>query len=120
MHRVARPGIGPRRPIAGDEDESAAEAVRRPMERPALRARRLTKPTNAFSKSLESQKHAMALQFLSYNPTRRHATVKTTPAVAAGIAERPVSMLHFAAMLEKEERVRGIRLTSCFSAVVSK
>jgi hypothetical protein len=36
----------------------------------------------------------------------------STPTVASGIAERPMSMLDFWALLENEASVRGGRLTS--------
>jgi hypothetical protein len=40
-----------------------------------------------YSKDLETHKHAVALHFGVYNFVRRHHTLKTTPAVAAGIEE---------------------------------
>lgn len=38
-----------------------------------------------YSKDLETHKHAVALHFGIYNFVRKHATLGTTPAVAAGI-----------------------------------
>src|SRR5260221_7385794 len=84
-----------------------------------MSVRRLTRLTNAFSKALENHKHAIALHILAYNFMRKHKTLKTTPAVAAGIAERPMTMLDFVAILEKEERIRGSRLTGYLPAAVS-
>jgi IS1 family transposase len=56
--------------------------------------RRMTRLTNAFSKSVEHHAHAMALTFMFYNFARPHQTltkkakgVKTTPAMAAGVAD---------------------------------
>lgn len=85
-----------------------------------MNVRRLTRLTNGFSKAMENHKHALALHFLSYNFMRKHATLKTTPAVAAGIANRPMTMLDFVGILEKEEQVRGTRLTSYLPAVAAK
>ena len=50
-----------------------------------MHCRRLTRLTNAFSKKLENFQAAIALSFAYYNFCKRHMTVKTTPAVAAGV-----------------------------------
>jgi IS1 family transposase len=54
-----------------------------------MHMRRLTRLTNAFSKKFESHCHMMALYFVWYNFIRNHTTLKTTPAVAAGLADQP-------------------------------
>ena len=72
--------------------------------------RRYTRLTNAFSKKLENHAHMCALTFMHYNFCKRHSTVKTSPAVAAGVAghiwtlEELVLMIdsHFAAMIETQ------------------
>lgn len=51
--------------------------------------RRLTRLTNAFSKKLENFKAAVALHFAYYNFVRIHQTLRTTPAMAAGLVESP-------------------------------
>src|SRR6266496_4739656 len=53
-----------------------------------MHSRRMTRLTNAFSKKLENHKHAMALHFLYYNFVRIHQTLRTTPAMAAGVTDR--------------------------------
>jgi IS1 family transposase len=50
-----------------------------------MHCRRLTRLTNAFSKKLENFQAAVALNFAYYNFCKRHITIKTTPAVAAGV-----------------------------------
>jgi IS1 family transposase len=61
-----------------------------------------------YSKDLETHKHAVALHFGIYNFVRKHATLGTTPAVAAGIElerwtlERVVEMTE-AFIRQKEE-----------------
>jgi hypothetical protein len=37
---------------------------------------------------MENHAHAMALHFLYYNFVRIHKTLKTTPAMAAGVTDR--------------------------------
>lgn len=54
-----------------------------------MHCRRLTRLTNAFSKKLENFKAAIALHFVFYNFVKIHGTIKATPAMAAGVAERP-------------------------------
>jgi len=54
--------------------------------------RRLTRLTCAFSKKYENHEAALALHFLHYNFVRRHSTIKTTPATACGIADKPWTM----------------------------
>lgn len=50
--------------------------------------RRFTRLTNAFSKSLVSHKHALALHFAHYNFCRLHQTLRCTPAMQAGLTDR--------------------------------
>ena len=54
--------------------------------------RRFTRLTNAFSKKYENHCHALALYFVFYNFIRKHATLKTTPAVAAGLVDEQYKM----------------------------
>ena len=62
--------------------------------------RRFTRKTNAFSKKLH--RHAMALSvfFTHYNSVRLHASLGTTPAVAAGLCKEAYTMEWFAKMVE--------------------
>jgi hypothetical protein len=60
-----------------------------------MQMRRLTRLTNAFSKKVDCHLYAVALHFMFYNYCRPHMTlskarngVHTTPAMAAGIADR--------------------------------
>lgn len=48
--------------------------------------RRFTRLTNAFSKKAENLVAAVSLHFIHYNFCRVHQTIKTTPAIAAGVA----------------------------------
>jgi len=73
--------------------------------------RRFTRLTNAFSKRLENHKYAVALHYFHYNFIRVHLTIKTSPAVAAGVANKVWTMLDFVKMLEREEELLGGRLS---------
>lgn len=52
-----------------------------------MQMRRFTRLTNAFSKKLQNHACAVALHFMYYNFARVHQTLKTTPAVAAGVTD---------------------------------
>jgi IS1 family transposase len=54
-----------------------------------MHMRRFTRLTNAFSKKFESHCHMVALYTVWYNYIRTHKTLKTTPAVAAGLSDAP-------------------------------
>jgi hypothetical protein len=53
-----------------------------------MHSRRMTRLTNAFSKKFENHQHAMALHFIYYNFVRIHKTLRTSPAMAAGVTDR--------------------------------
>ena len=50
--------------------------------------RRFTRLTNAFSKKVEMHAQSVALHFMYYNFVKIHATLRTTPAQAAGVTDR--------------------------------
>lgn len=54
--------------------------------------RRFTRLTNAFSKKVENHAHAIALHFMYYNFCRVHQTIKTTPAIAAKITDKIMTL----------------------------
>ena len=82
--------------------------------------RRFTRLTNGYSKKIENHEHAVALHYFYYNFIRKHHTLKTTPAVAAGIADRALTVLDLVKMVEAEEAKLGERLTSYLPAKKSK
>jgi transposase-like protein/IS1 family transposase len=54
--------------------------------------RRLTRLTMGFSRKLLNHEAALGIYFAAYNFVSKHSTLKTTPAVAAGIATAPWSV----------------------------
>lgn len=62
--------------------------------------RRMTRLTNAFSKKIENQAHAVALHFMHYNFARIHQTLRVTPAMEAGIAQHVWSLEEIAGLLD--------------------
>jgi hypothetical protein len=65
---------------------------------------RFTRLTNGFSsKKLVNHGHAISLFYFHYNFIRKHMTLGTTPAVAAGLMDKPLTIADLVAMLEAEE-----------------
>ncbi len=62
--------------------------------------RRFTLLTNAFSKKLENHAAAISLHFMHYNFCRVHQTLRTTPAVAAGVADHVWSVEEIVRLLD--------------------
>lgn len=62
--------------------------------------RRFTRLTNAFSKKIENLTAAVSLHFAHYNLCRVHQTLKTTPAVEAGIEDHVWSVEELVGVLE--------------------
>jgi hypothetical protein len=54
--------------------------------------RRFTRLTNGFSKKIENHCHAIALYFMYYNFARVHQTLRVTPAMEAGLADRVMTI----------------------------
>lgn len=68
-----------------------------------MQNRRFTRLTNAFSKKVENHAHMLALYFMSYNFVRIHKTLRTTPAMAAGVSESLWSMEDVVRMIDEYE-----------------
>ena len=102
-----------KKPRIGDPDleKVSTSYVERQNLTQRMSNRRMTRLTNAFSKKVENHEHAVALHYFHYNFVRKHMTLKTTPAVAAGIAASPLTMLDLVKMIEAEEAKAGGRLT---------
>lgn len=71
--------------------------------------RRFTRLTNALSKKVENHAHAVALHFMYYNFVRIHKTLRVTPAMAAGVADRLWEIGDIVALVEAAEPKPGKR-----------
>ena len=85
-----------------DADKISTSFVERQNLTMRMSMRRFTRLTNGFSKKVENHAHAVALHFMHYNFGRMHKTLKTTPAVAAGVAKAPWTMEQIAALVKTE------------------
>ena len=68
--------------------------------------KRMTRPTNAFSKKAANHAHMMAIYFMHYNFVRIHQTLKVTPAMAAGVTGKPWEMADMVKVFEDREADR--------------
>jgi IS1 family transposase len=65
-----------------------------------MHMRRFTRLTNAFSKKFMSHVHMVALYTVWYNWVRIHKTLRVTPAMAAGLTDRLMSMEDVVALID--------------------
>jgi IS1 family transposase len=83
-----------------DPDHISASYIERANLTMRMGMRRFTRLTNAFSKKIENHAAAVALHMMHYNFGRRHMTLRTSPAVAAGIADHIWSIEEIVALLD--------------------
>lgn len=69
-----------------------------------MKMRRMTRLTNGFSKKIEGLEAAVALHFMHYNFCRIHQTLRTTPAMAAGIADHVWSIEQVVGLLAGQSK----------------
>lgn len=90
------------KPITGKPERKhiATSYVERQNLTMRMSMRRFTRLTNAFSKKVLNLSAAIALHFMYYNFCRVHQTLKTTPAVASGIADHVWSIEEIVGLLD--------------------
>ncbi len=94
-------GAEPKRIMGNpDWDHVSTSYVERSNLTMRMSMRRFTRLTNAFSKKFENHCHALALYFVWYNFCRIHKTLRVTPAMAAGVTDKLMSMEDIAQMVE--------------------
>jgi len=71
--------------------------------------RRYTRLSNGFSRKLQNHAAATALNYFAYNFIRIHRTLRTSPAMAAGVTDRLWSAKDLAALWEAYEQRRAER-----------
>jgi 3-methyladenine DNA glycosylase/8-oxoguanine DNA glycosylase len=74
-----------------------------------MHTRRFTRLTNAFSKKVENHAHSVALFTTYYNFVRIHKTLRTSPAMAAGVTDRLWEIGDIVALVEATDTQPGKR-----------
>lgn len=69
-----------------------------------MHMRRFTRLTNAFSKKVENHAYSVALHFMYYNFVKVHKTLRMTPAMAIGVADKIWDIEDIVEILEKWEK----------------
>lgn len=95
--------------IAGNPDRATTSTshVERNNLNVRMHSRRMTRLTNAHSKKMANHAHAMALHFLYYNFVRQHATLRVSPAMAAGVSSRLWEMKDVVTLIETWETMQA-------------
>lgn len=75
-----------------DEDTICTSHVERQNLTMRMNMRRFTRLTNGFSNKVENHAAMVSIHFLNYNMIRKHQTIRTAPAVAAGVLDKPMKM----------------------------
>jgi len=91
-------------PVFGNPDEAliSTSYVERCNLTMRMHMRRFTRLTNAFSKKIENHYHAIALHFMYYNFVKQHKSLRITPAMAAGITKRFMTLEDIANLVKYE------------------
>jgi len=71
-----------------DEEHISTSLIERQNLTMCMSMRRFSRKTNAHSKKLANHKASVAMHFMWYNFIRTHETLKTTPAIAAGVTRK--------------------------------
>jgi IS1 family transposase len=87
-----------------DEQHISTSFVERQNLSVRMTNRRYTRLTNGFSKKLENHAASIALGYFAYNFIKIHRTLRTSPAMAAGVANRLWDVSDLVALWEAEER----------------
>lgn len=92
--------------ITGNPDEAHISTSYAERQNLTMRMsmRRFTRLTNAFSKKFENHCHSLALYFVWYNWMRKHKTHGKTPAMAAGLTDKPMLMADLVEILDNREQ----------------
>lgn len=92
-----------KRPVIGNPDPQhiSTSFVERSNLSMRMHMRRFTRLTNAHSKKLNNHRHACSLYAAFYNWTRIHTTLRTTPAMAAGLTDHVWTMEEIIGLMDE-------------------
>lgn len=93
------------RVISGDPDMAKVSTSYAERQNLTMRMsmRRFTRLTNAFSKKFANHCHSIALYFVFYNWIRKHKAHGKTPAIAAGLTDKALTMADVVALIDARQ-----------------
>jgi len=83
-----------------DHEHASTSYIERQNLTMRMSMRRFTRLTNGHSKKLENHEHAVAIHYMYYNFGRIHQSLRVTPAMEAGIADRVWSIEEIIGLLD--------------------
>ncbi len=83
-----------------DPDHISTSYIERQNLTMRMGMRRFTRLTNAFSKKIENHAAAISLHTMYYNFSRKHQSLGTTPAVAAGVSDHEWTVEEIISLLD--------------------
>jgi IS1 family transposase len=97
-----------KRRITGNPDPAAVSTshVERANLTMRMAMRRFTRLTNAFSKKIDNHIYALSLYFVWYNFCRIHKSLRTSPAMSAGITDKLMSYEDIVALIDAAEAAK--------------
>lgn len=87
-----------------DPDHISTSFVERQNWTARTTMRRYTRLSNGFSRKIENHMAAVALNYFAYNFIKIHTTIRTSPAMAAGIVNRLFDVSDLVALLVESEK----------------
>lgn len=92
--------------VSGDPDPAliSTSYIERQNLTMRMSMRRFTRLTNGHSKKLENHLHALAIHYMHYNFVRVQKALKGTPAMLAGLADRPWAIEDVVGLLDVAEK----------------
>jgi IS1 family transposase len=92
-------------PVFGEPDPAhiSTSFVERQNLTMRMQMRRFTRLTNGYSKKFENHCHALAIYFTWYNWIRIHASLRVTPAMAAGLTDKTMDWADIVRLIDNRE-----------------
>src|SRR5882672_575322 len=99
--------------VSGDPDPNhvSTSYVERQNLTMRMHMRRFTRLTNGFSKKADNHCHAIALYFMYYNFGRIHQTLRVTPAMEAGLADRIMTIEEICGLVQPQKAIASAKAT---------
>lgn len=89
-----------------DEEHISTSYVERQNLTMRMHMRRFTRLTNAFSKKIENHCYSIALHMVYYNFVRQHQSLRITPAMAAGLTKRFMTIEDIARLIPEPQATK--------------